>query len=307
MIGREPNLENWFSGRLDARRRAEFEQRRQHDAQARNEYDKLFRFLRALDEDTEVSPLELELVESRLFSESQASPLGAPESRTRPVLWAAALALLATGFLLVLWPSFSEPGTSEGRQGRGIAYVPPQAHLGVGQGLVARGGLPGHGLAVEFFCAAPAQPILDGSCAVNRDLSFAFKVEGEQRRGVDPNASLSLFGIDQSGELKYYFPTPVDHELPTTRSQRWTAIEHSVRLDVNHKPGRVRMFALWSPEPPLVQDIESFHQALIASEDLGPGEAWTERMPHDLLARLCGPTDECRSAQSELTITPAED
>lgn len=305
--GKGPSLERWFGGKLNRRQRAEFELECQHDPKLRVEYDHLFTFLRALDENLEVSPLELELVETRLFSDTpQSAEATAPEARTPTLIWVAALALVAAGLFLLLVPSLSGQDDESRTHGRGIAYVPPNTALGVGHGLVARGGLPGHGLAVEFFCATPALPILDERCALNLDLSFAFKVEPSKSGPSDPEAVLSLFGIDERGELMYYFPTPADQILPQVKGDQWTAVEHSVQLDVNHAPGRVRMFALWSPQAPKVADIDAFHHAL-KDQALDEHTSWTSRLPLELLQRICGPSDDCRTARSELLITAAGD
>ena len=295
-------LERWFTGRMGRAERAEYELELQQQGESRRQYDQLFDFLRALDESSDSSPIELELVEARLFSESP-SPREAPSALdgSSSWLWAGVAALVAAGLLVVLVPRLSDPGAST-ESGGGIAYAPPNPTLGVGQGFVARGGKPGEGLAVEFFCASPARPILDASCPIDEELSFAFKVEdwhGER----DGGAHLSLFGINAAGDTMYYFPTPADPSLPVAEGADWTAIEHSVRLDVNHRPGRLRVFALWSPVPPTTDDVDQIVSQL---EDtaLAEDESWTRALPASLQNHLCGPSDRCRSARAELTISP---
>ena len=330
-------LEDWFCGRMDAKDAASFDAKRANSPALRASYDSLFSFLRALDEDLEVSPLEFESVEARLFSTPTPRALEAegPTRNARPWAWVAALALVTAAVLVAfyprVWPQWgsdlgSEAGIDSNKPGRGgIAYVPANPRLGVGQGLVARGGRTGEGLAIELFCdpakqsassdaeppAPGASPIVDGRCPVDRELSFALRLEAFAKRSLGPEAGLVLFGIDARGDLLYYFPTPADPKLPSVTSADWTAIEHSVRLDVNHQAGALRLFALWSDRGASTDEVEALHQILGEHQfqrdsQIGPHDDWTSNLPADLRAKLC-PDGLCPSAQVEVQITPAND
>ncbi|MBW2704572.1 MAG: caspase family protein [Deltaproteobacteria bacterium] len=84
----------------------------------------------------------------------------------------------------------------------------------------------------------------DGSwrCALNENLAFAVLPIGNARH-------VALFGIDEAGQILWYTPTPTQaasHLLQP--SDRPMPIERTVRLDVNHRPGDYRVWALFSNE-----------------------------------------------------------
>src|SRR5690606_37450726 len=91
-----------------------------------------------------------------------------------------------------------------------------------------------------------------------------------------------------------------------TIESRWRPLPLSIRLDVNHAPGRVRVFALASEVAPTVAEIDRLAAALrvqpSATVDDPP---WHRRLDRSVLGRLCHDLDRCASAESEFSILDA--
>jgi hypothetical protein len=61
----------------------------------------------------------------------------------------------------------------------------------------------------------------------------------------------AFFGVDDSGRLLWYGPTPAS-EAPVrveSRGPKLAPVGESIRLSVNHRVGAVRLYAIFSPEP----------------------------------------------------------
>ncbi len=107
----------------------------------------------------------------------------------------------------------------------------------------------------------------DGSwrCALNENLAFAVLPIGNARH-------VALFGIDEAGQILWYTPTPTQaasHLLQP--SDRPMPIERTVRLDVNHRPGDYRVWALFSNEALRFDRVQKMAQTVAEGGDLPAG------------------------------------
>jgi hypothetical protein len=166
-------------------------------------------------------------------------------------------------------------------------------------------------LALEPVCGEPARPAAARGCSRDELLGFSLRLGGES---LDPRAAAtfeqaplyaSVFGIAADGELLYYTPTPIEPARTTLRlGAPWQALPLSVRLEVNHEPGRVRVFALASDAPADVRDIERWAAALQTRAPGGIDDPpWHLRLGPSVLGSPCRTMDRCASAETELTIT----
>jgi hypothetical protein len=165
-------------------------------------------------------------------------------------------------------------------------------------------------LALELVCGSPARPAASRGCNLDELLGFSLRLGDES---LDPSAAsalaraplyTSVFGIAADGELLYYLPTPIEPSHATLRlGTGWQALPISVRLDVNHEPGRVRVFALASEAPADVADIERWVSALRAQPRAGIDDPpWHRRLAPSVLGPVCRDRDRCASAETELSI-----
>ena len=137
-----------------------------------------------------------------------------------------------------------------------------------------------------------------------------------QLRAAAPGVTgqLTLFGVDSQGRARYYAPTPVAPSAVRVDEGVWQAAPLSVRLQVNHTPGPLRVFALLSPQAPSVEDVDTWAAALASTPTIDPtpwhrrvGAAPTTTDPDqiDRLRVLCGAElDRCHSARLELNLSP---
>jgi hypothetical protein len=160
-------------------------------------------------------------------------------------------------------------------------------------------------------CGEPPRPARDRGCAVDELLGFSVRLGAEgltpehAAKLADAPLQLSVFGLADDGSVRYYLPTPSDPSSPTLGlTSRWQPLPLSVRLAVNHRPGRVRVFALASPTRATVADIDRLAAALVgqarAEVDDPP---WHLRLAPDRVAPLCSELDGCSSAETELEVT----
>lgn len=300
------SLHRWIERELvsgiAARRRRTLVERVRGNPDQRRGWDRAIAAFRVL-EQREVSRFELDQVERWLFEDLDDSGLVTDRPAHVGRRWtglAGALMALAAAVLLLVWID-GEP-TSE--QTLRFAYEDTD-------GLQPRGE---HGwtrpLALELVCGEPARPASARGCGLHELLGFSLRLGDES---LDPSRAsalaraplhTSVFGIAADGELLYYLPTPVEPSHALLRlGAGWQALPISVRLDVNHAPGRVRVFALASDAPADVADIERWAAVLAdqpsASIDAPP---WHLRMAPSVLGPICGDPDRCASAETELTI-----
>jgi hypothetical protein len=277
------------------RRRALIERLRGNEAERRG-WDRAIAAVRAL-EDRSVSRFELEQVERWLFEDLAADGViaKAPARRRRGSAWlGATLATIASAVALVWWIGRDEAGPTL-----------------AGDELVARGaGQLARPLALEPLCGEPPRPARARGCALDELLGFSIRL-GDETLAPEAAASLaaadlqlSLFGVSDDGEVRYYLPTPGDPSLPELGVEsRWRPLPLSIRLEVNHAPGRVRVFALASEVAPSVHDIDRLAAALRGQPSATVDDLpWHRRLDRAALGGLCGELDRCASAETEFLI-----
>lgn len=80
---------------------------------------------------------------------------------------------------------------------------------------------------------------------------------------------VAVFGIDHRGELKWYGPSPASRDAVEVSDKivasKLRPIGESIRLGVNHEPGKIRVHALFSDQPLDYGKLES----LLAGKDRG--------------------------------------
>ncbi|PRQ08315.1 hypothetical protein [Enhygromyxa salina] len=291
-------------GLRPGRRRALVERLR-GNARERRGWDRAIAALRVL-EQRPVSRAEIDQVERWLFDDLAAEGVveAAPIGRGRGWTWlGATVATLATAATLLWWVGADErgPAISAGDAGE----------VGETGELASRGRHPiARPLGLEPVCGTPPRPASDRGCELDELLGFSVRLGDE---ALDPRAAaslvaaplhLSVFGIAEDGEVRYYLPNPDARELPALAvTNRWAALPVSVRLAVNHGPGRVRVFALASELQPSTADIDRLAAALAeqprASVDDLP---WHLRLEAAELAPLCRDLDRCASAETEFLL-----
>jgi hypothetical protein len=284
---------------IAARRRRTLVERVRGNPDQRSGWDQAIAAFRVL-EQREVSRFELDQVERWLFDDLDEAGLiedRKPGPGRRWTTIAMTLATVAAAALLLVWIGPESPSETLERD--------PVDEL------QARGD-PGFArpLALELVCGEPARPAAARGCALHELLGFSLRLGDES---LDPNAAAALgraplytsvFGIAADGELLYYLPTPVEPSHATLRLDAgWQALAISVRLEVNHEPGRVRVFALASDAPADVADIERWAAALEAQPSAGIDDPpWHLRLAPRVLGSVCPDRSRCASAETELTI-----
>lgn len=299
------SLERELIEGLAAKPRRALIERLRGNATLRRAWDRAIASFRVL-EQREVSQTELDQVERWLFEdladEGLLAAAPAPARSRRSVTLAAMFAALAsTAALLVALV----PGDDSGGQGLG-------AHGMISDELVARGGLAhARPLALELVCGKPARPAAQRGCTIDELLGFSIRLGDET---LDATAAaalaeaplhLALFGIDERGELLYYTPTPVDSTSALVRlGEPAHALPLAIRLDINHRSGRVRVYALAGEQPVDVATIERWAAALHVQPPAGIDDPpWHLRLAPSLLGPACQRLDRCASAQTELWLT----
>jgi hypothetical protein len=299
------SLERELIDGLAAKPRRALIERLRGNATLRRAWDRAIASFRAL-EQREVSQTELDQVERWLFEdladEGLLAAAPAPARTRRSVTLAAMFAALAsTAALLVVLG----PGDESG--GAGLA-----AHGMISDELVARGGLAhARPLALELVCGKPARPAAQRGCTTDELLGFSIRLGDET---LDARAAaalaeaplhLAVFGIDERGELLYYTPTPAEHASELVRlGEPAHALPLAIRLGINHRSGRVRVYALAGEQPVDVATIERWAAALHVQPPAGIDDPpWHLRLAPSLLGPACQRLDRCASAQTELWLT----
>jgi hypothetical protein len=273
---------------LPAERRARLHDHLRACDACRAHHDRLHDGLRVLEGDALVSSSELDQVE-RWVEASWPRPTGlrARIAALRPALqWLVPAIAVAAVTAIVTLRAPLEP-------------TPGPEHV---MGLRAKGGASTAALAIDVLCGPrpdalrPARP---GGCALSETLAFAYRAAAPDTRG-----SLTLFGVDAQGRVRYYAPTPVDPAALSVTSGAWRAAPLSVRLGVNHAPGRLRLYALLSPRAPSVENVDALAAPLTDSRGAALDGPWHLTADDTLSNALCGPdADACQSARLDLMLT----
>lgn len=290
-------VERELTGGLAPRRRRALLERLRGNATERRGWDRAIAAVRVL-ERRSISRFEIDQVERWLFEDLEADGVlaQAPARWRRGAVWlGATLVAIATAALL-WWIGGGDP------RDPAIAPEPELASRGADQHA--------RPLALEPVCGEPPRPARERGCRLDELLGFSVRLGVEQldheaaRTLAAASLHLSVFGVGDDGEVRYYLPTPADAITPELGVEsRWRPVPLSIRIDVNHAPGRVRVFALASDVAPTVADIDRLAAALrvqpSATVDDPP---WHRRLAHAALGGLCQDLDRCASAESEFSI-----
>ena len=122
---------------------------------------------------------------------------------------------------------------------------------------------------IELFCARDAEGDVQfqGSsdaafgllvCPRDSRLTFGYK-------SADPQLGhVAVFGVDAAGNAYWYGPSPARSEPWAIEAQeKITPGGDTIELAVNHEPGTVRVYALFTPEPMQFSELD----ALLARKD----------------------------------------
>ena len=283
-------------GRLGRRRRKVVREAIARDGEARAHYDRIVDAMRVL-EGREIAELELELVEERLFDDGQAQTNEKPDRVMQWWAWASSFgAVAAVLALVVILPN--RP-----------AFDP--------EGLRAKGAARDGFLGLEVLCTNERARTVEDlrhlrassrePCALDGTMAFAARLDPAYRGG----RTLSVFGVDANGEVRFYAPTPVDPTGVSLASDHWEPLPMAVLLDVNHRVGLISVYALAADEALSVEAVAELGARLGERGDLGElgptGEhrdiPWHRRLEQtEALARLCPTFDACASAELRLEL-----
>jgi hypothetical protein len=226
---------------------------------------------RALDRPSE---LELSWVESAVLERTRLVPDSAPATRSMFLRWATGLAATAAALAIVIPLALRS----------GSAPSPLTGELQA-RGAKAR---PDPGVGLRAFCIdAPteegAKPRIVGleptpagarppRCSVKALLKLAYT--NRSKLGY-----LFLVGLDRKHRIKWYEPhPPAKASIAAEPSAADKPLSRAIRLEVNHQPGPVRIFALFSHSPIQALEIE---QAVARVRDAGTRLDQLEVLPLD--------------------------
>lgn len=99
------------------------------------------------------------------------------------------------------------------------------------------------GEGVEFTSTEDA-PFGLLSCPQDAQLKLAYHNRAPELRYA------AFFGVDDAGTMYWYGPTPTAIEpVAIEKTARLSGVGESIRLSVNHQPGRVRVYGIFAAEP----------------------------------------------------------
>ncbi len=85
------------------------------------------------------------------------------------------------------------------------------------------------------------------ACPADGELKLAHKMMAH------PFTHIAVFGVNRRGEIKWYGPSPASRDAVLVSKHKVAGELHpvgeSIRLGVNHKPGKIRVHALFSDQP----------------------------------------------------------
>jgi hypothetical protein len=298
-------LERELISGIGARRRRALIERLRGNADQRRGWDRAIAAFRVL-EQREVSRFEVDQVERWLFEDLGDLGVVAPaRPRWRWAWLGGVAATIASAAAVLLWIDGDRTGELNGEL--------PAVSDGSDE-LVARGEDSfARPRALELVCGQPVRAAATHGCTLDETLGFSIRLGSEN---LTPEAAsalaraplhVSAFGLAEDGSVFYYLPTP-DEAASTQVSlgAPWQPLPFSVRLAVNHAPGRVRVFALASDRPAKVADIDRLAAALASQGAANLDDPpWHLRLPDPLLASLCPNSSRCASAETVLSVSPA--
>lgn len=306
LTGMRRLLERELIAGLGPRRRRALIERLRGNAEQRRGWDRAIAGFRAL-ERREVSRFEIEQVERWLFEDLAEQGVVTPARPRWRWAWLGGVAVtLASAAAVLLWIDAERAGESDELPG---AVDDSNELVARGEDRFARP------LALELMCGQPVRAAATHGCTLDETLGFSIRLGAEGLTSDTASAlgrgpmHVSAFGLAEDGALLYYLPTP-DEPARTRVSlgAPWQPLPFSVRLAVNHAPGRVRVFALASDRPAELADVERLAAALAPQPTADVDDPpWHLRLPGSALASLCPRASRCASAETLLTITPPED
>jgi hypothetical protein len=109
--------------------------------------------------------------------------------------------------------------------------------------------------------ALDPRPMGTPSCNRSAQLKLAVSNRGGFRK-------LFLVGVDEERNIKWYAPRPPQSEsVDAPVGDVDVPVGSAVRLEVNHDPGSVRVYALFSDEPLMSAEVE---RAIASLPPIGP-------------------------------------
>jgi len=252
-------IRRYVLGELPQRRRRRLFERMSADADTRAHFDVAVHGLRILEgSDDGWCPFELDLVHDRLLGELQprANPLATWLRRGRRALWSGG-ALAAGLAALVFWVRTDHTSSQ----------------------FTVRGDDASGPLALRALCGDPLRPAERG-CEVADTMSFAYRVAA----ATDPDRPLVLFGLDGRGQVLYYAPTPDDPAALRPESGAWAPAQITVALEINHRPGMLRVFGVLLEQGRMVDhdDIQRWASVLAGEPSAtSSGPTWTTYLDED--------------------------
>jgi hypothetical protein len=186
------------------------------------------------------SPAELARIGASLFAEEKRSVWARAAAWLAPTpRWTAAatlaLAVLLVPFVVLRRPSL-RPADEFQARGTGAPAT----------SMERRGGL-------RAFCIEGDQVrALDerGRCSMSANLKLTVSNPGRFQR-------VFVVGVDGERSVKWYAPHPPERESVTAPEGIDAPVGGAVRLGVNHSPGPVRIYALFSDAPVRADEIEA--------------------------------------------------
>lgn len=269
---------------------SEVKKRTHGDRELRQLYDRTALGLRGLaeGEGDDPAPWELDLVADRLAAGLAPETGEGRRSAARTWAWLTGGAAVAAAVALVLWvvPRGIQPDPDSELMPRGAG------------GTVA--------LAIDVLCGEPtgpdtrAVPASAGACQADGQVGFALRVAPDL---AGAERHVALFGIDGAGRVLYYAPTPADPAPLSLPSGRWEAAPIAVDLGVNHRPGRVQVFAIATSNPVELADVDRWAEAVVQLPPFAQGDPpWHRLVPARVLGEACADPEDCHSARTSFRV-----
>jgi len=210
------------------------------------------------------TPFALERVQAAVLQQL-AAPRPSARARWRWALAPAAVLAIALAFV-VLRP----PGDSERLAARGVG---PSRGADVG---------------IRLLRATPSA--IEETTTVSLDDLVTFTYTS-----ADPSRTwLALFGVQEDGQVRWYYPGAegsASIRVPGGRVDE--ALGDGIRLSVNHRPGWLRVTAVFSAQPIATRRIEEAVRALASTpprlHDLAPLSLGDGALEHSLLVNVVQP------------------
>lgn len=255
------------------------------DEHAANHYNKLALTARALEgKEDERSELEQRFAEDSFLGaldellEREHGPLQDNViqvsfiQRARPYIALAATVAIVFGAYSMLAPTDPAPAEDDGFQARTAVNTAPYA---TPDAISAP--------TLELFCLEKARGgevtfrdqsnaafgVLD--CPLDAELKLAYSNASSELEYV------AVFGVDHRGELLWYGPSPASPDAVRVRhALEPTPLGESIRLNVNHARGEVRVHAIFSTRP---IDYDKLEEVIDAQQRAQLFEASTLTLP----------------------------